>query len=630
MIRKMLRRADDFMLTAEELRLRRLKHRRIFLTVLVLLLALGTVFFAAHPIAGAIKGWQARRHAARVPVLLDEGEWNEAEKEAIAAYQLRPSEPEAVRAVARFLARARNPQALGFWKNLRNVSKLTREDLRDEATIALVAGETERAAAAIEQLLANGGKEASPHDWLLGAELALRNGAPDEVQAKLRKIFDTSAASDREQLQAAVLELRAANVNGGSIDQQRQADAWSRIIKLAHGKSDTALDALLLLAQRALSLTPSTINDQPSTLSSGLPPNELIAALENHPLAKVPHKLLALDLQMQADPAKKNALIDRAIQDWKDTDATSLTALAKWLNSKGEHQRELDTIPLDKALQNRELFLQHVDALGGLARWSEIKQLLEYERFPLDPVIQRMYLARCYVQLGEKTASENNWKRAVEVASSDVQKLVTLGDYAEKNGALDIAETAYNSAAAQMPKLRIAQEGRLRVAQAHLDTKKIHAVLAEMLNIWPNDTAIQNDEAYTRLLLLPNSTGGTSSVSSQKVRDATEGIPPTNASTSAELIAIEHLAEKLVQREPASLPHRTLLALARLRFGLPASALDAYGIDVPHKARTASAVAVRCAALMANGRIDEAKSLIAELQRDQLLPEERALIDSLL
>ena len=83
-----------------------------------------------------------------------------------------------------------------------------------------------------------------------------------------------------------------------------------------------------------------------------------------------------------------------------------------------------------------------------------------------------------------------------------MQKLLTLADYAEKNGALDIAETAYSAATNEMPKLRAAQQGRLRVAQAQRDTKKIHAVLADMLKIWPNDTAIQNDEAYTRLLLI--------------------------------------------------------------------------------------------------------------------------------
>ena len=43
-----------------------------------------------------------------------------------------------------------------------------------------------------------------------------------------------------------------------------------------------------------------------------------------------------------------------------------------------------------------------------------------------------MYLARCYAQLGSKTASENNWQRALEAAEADAPQLLTLGDYDEK------------------------------------------------------------------------------------------------------------------------------------------------------------------------------------------------------
>ena len=134
-------------------------------------------------------------------------------------------------------------------------------------------------------------------------------------------------------------------------------------------------------------------------------------------------------MQIHADPSQKDALIARAITTWKNADAESLAALATWLNGKGEYQRNLDAIPLEKALQARELFLQHVDALGALGRWNEIKQLLGDERFPLDPVTQEMYLARCCAQLDEKAASANHWQRALEAAGNDTQKLLALADY---------------------------------------------------------------------------------------------------------------------------------------------------------------------------------------------------------
>ena len=280
------------------------------------------------------------------------------------------------------------------------------------------------------------------------------------------------------------------------------------------------------------------------------------------------------------------------------------------MNGKNEFQKTLDTIPLEKALQSRDLFLRYLDALGALGRWNEIKQLLGSERFPLDPVLQAMYLARCSGQLGEKTAAGNNWRRALEATGDDVQKLITLAQYAEKNENAEIAEAAYNGAAATSPKLRVAHDGRLRLAQASRDTKKLHAVLAGMLALWPNDPAIQNDEAYTRLLLLPPA-------------DGEEHVDEINA--------IEQLAEKLIEREPASLAHRTLLALARLWQGRAAEALQVYaGINVPKRVVTPSALAVHAAILAATNAADGARAEAAQIPVDKLLPEERALIANLL
>jgi hypothetical protein len=163
---------------------------------------------------------------------------------------------------------------------------------------------------------------------------------------------------------------------------------------------------------------------------------------------------------------------------------------------------------------------------------------------------------------------------------------------------------------------RPAYQGRLRIAQARRQTKQMHDLLAAMLKLWPNDTAIQNDEAYTRLLLLGSETKN-------------QEIKRSGGKSDSELREIEKLAEQLVTREPKSLPHRTLLALARLRQGLPSSALKAYDIEVPQEAITPSAAAVRAAALAANGRSNEARSVIAQIPLDRFLPEERILIGRL-
>ena len=586
---------------------------------LVLLFVAG--YFGRRPGINAVKAWQARRHAANAFAYINKQNWTDARKEATAAYQLRPTEPQALRAVARFLSRTRQPDALEFWQQLEKIAPLTREDRQDEAAVAIMAGETTRAETAVHTLLES--KDVDPGSWLLAAQLSIQKGVADDAMSALRKTFTHPRATEQQQLQAALLELSLGSGTAGP--DERATDAWLRIEKISKGKSATALDALVLLARRELSTSPSTT--QPLNGSTGA---ELPQRLASHPLSRAPQKLLSLDLVDHATPSRHDELIAEGIAQWKDGDSDDLLALATWLSGKTEFQKTLETIPLEKALLSRELFLQYVDALGGLGRWSEIKQLLESERYPLDPVVQLMYLARCNAQLGEKTAAENNWQRALESAGGDVGKLISLGEYAEKNGIVDVAQSAFSAAATEAPKLRAAQQGRLRIAQRGGDTKKIHAILADMLKIWPNDAAVQNDEAYTRLLLLDsNSRNDEARMTNDEKENAEHrtSAEKTLNSQPSTLNELEQLAANLVAKNPRSMPHRTLLALARLKQHRATEALAVYeNITVARGALTPPALAVHAAVLAANGHTEEARAEAAQIKPEQLLAEEKALL----
>jgi tetratricopeptide (TPR) repeat protein len=265
-------------------------------------------------------------------------------------------------------------------------------------------------------------------------------------------------------------------------------------------------------------------------------------------------------------------------------------------------------IPLDRATQSRELFLEHVDALAALNRWDEMKKLLEGERYPLDPVIQNMYLARCYTEQGERVSADNNWQQAIENSAGDLTKLLMLAAYAEKNGAPQVAATAYDAAVAVSPKSREAQLGRLRSIRDRGDTKKIQSILDELLKIWPSDTNLQNDQAYVRLLLLPKDT----------------------KPDSSDLKSIETLAQKLVDGQPSSLPHRTVVALALLKENRAYTALSLYNnLVVSQNAISPSTIAVHAAVLAASGQPESAKTEAQKIPVEKLLPEERALITNL-
>lgn len=584
--------------------LRRQRRKKILRIAAVAAVVLAIGYFTARPVVHALKAWQARRHARKAFALIEKQNWLEAREQAVAAFQLRATEPQAVRAVARVLSGIGQQEALEFWERLAKLEPLSSEDLRDEARVALRTGDTVVAKSAVDQL--TNAKSPAPADWLLAAQLAAQTGSPEQAGAALQKVVADPHATPRELLDASLLQLAVSAHEQDST--AATTEAWKRIEQIGKSGDDAGLDALVFLARAVLSRGSGVA--APVAISE----TDLAEAIDHHALAKTAHKLIAADLRIRADPEQREKLVATAAAQFHNGDLQSLEALAGWLNSKGEFQRELEAIPAERAMQDRELFLQHVDALAGLGRWADVRDLLERKAGPIDPVIQFMYLARCTAQLGETTATENNWQRALEAAAGDPAKLMVLGSYAEKNGTNDVAAQAYDGAIAAAPKLRQPREARLRLAYAAHDTPRVHAILADMLKLWPDDTAVQNDDAYTRLLLL----GGTGSVPSSKTAD------------NPEIAAIEQLAAKLVAAEPASLAHRTLLALARLRLGQPARALEVYSnVSVPKNVATPSALAVHAAVLAANGRREDAATEMRDVAAERLLPEEAALIQNI-
>ena len=250
----------------------------------------------ARPTRRAVKSWQARRQADKAFSLIAAEEWNEATKRARNAYQLSANEPEAIRAVARLLSRTRQPEALNFWKALREKQPLKREDLRDEAAIALVIGESAIAGRAVEALSGKMEGGPGPADWLLAAQLAAQTRAPDKLTEYLAKVVADPKSTERQVFQASLFQLAATRADAPGA-RETQAPAWTRITKIARGQSDVALDALTVLAQHALS-SPNEIVADPAIM----PDAEVIQALQAHPLAKAAQKLLAVDLQMHLDP----------------------------------------------------------------------------------------------------------------------------------------------------------------------------------------------------------------------------------------------------------------------------------------------------------------------------------------
>ena len=593
----------------EEIRARRI---RLFVFVgAIATCALGVaLYFAAPPIGGAIKAWQSRRLAHQAFALIEQKKWNEANAKARDAYLLRPTEPQAWRAIARLASRrGQGTAVLEWWKKVDEAHRLTIEDRRDYAASALAAGELVVAAPQVDLLLSQKGGSA-PLDLLLAAQLAARRQNGVLALDYTERATTDPRAKPNELLAGAVLVLSMTKPNSPPYSK-----AWESIVKLARDPANPAsLDALVFLA-RQQSRAPSSFPGEETPFSRDvraapqpetMGPLEVADALEKHPDARPSHQLLALGLRAQHNPALASQYVADAVERFgsgdRSGDDETLAALAAWLNGVGRADKTLQVLPLDRALRGRDLFLQHVNALAALERWNEVKEILNSERFPLEPVFQHMYLAVARTRLGETTAATDEWQRALEAANTP-EKLLAFADYAEQDHVNEVADRAYSEAIRLAPKNRAAYAGRLRVALASDHTTEAQTIAEEIVKIWPDDAAARNQDDYLRLLL------GASG-------DAAE--------------AAERQAQILVAQEPWNWSARATLGLAQLRLGRNADALAVFRKVRATGAEPPGALAVRAAILAINGYEEGARRDAHNLGAEHLLPEERALIAPLL
>ena len=665
---------DDLDLTPpEEIRARRIR-RWIFLGTLAACVLGIAIYFAAPRIGGIIKAWQSRRLAREAFALIDQKKWTEANAKARDALLLRPTEPEAWRAAARYLFRTgRADQALEWWQKLDDQNRLAIDDRREFVGAALIAGEIPIAAKQVEALLAQPGGPA-PIDMVWAGQVAARHSDPVLALDYADRALADKRAKPYDILSAATLVLSVTNPYS-----QPYASAWRQIEAVARDpKNPTSLDALAVLANEqatppmpaigdnaSLSLessptpgptpaaqeaaasagtdtvsaeaasvravsTPQTtpVRQTGNTLTLTLaatPPQapdgrtmsltEVANALENHPNAQPYHKLLALEVRVRQDPILTDQYVADAVERFGNASRLAqgyqggaeladetLAALAAWLNKVGRPAKTLEVLPQARAVQRENLSVHYLNALAALQRWDDFKNVLTSEHFPIEPVLQHMYLALAQTHIGSTIGANNEWQRALEVANTP-EKLLVLGHSAEQNSANDIADAAYAGAIRITSKNREAYTGRLRVALAAEDTTQAESLAAEIAELWPDDAQARNQDNYLRLLL---------------------GAPSDQAE------AAEREAYVLVRKEPRNWQARATLGLARLRLGRTKDALTAIrdlrvtGVEPP------GPLAVRAAILAANGYEEGARHDARILAAKPLLPEERALIAPLL
>ena len=582
---------------------RKKKTRQIAIAWAILIVGGIALYFVWAPATVRLRGWQGRRAAGQAETLMDRDQWTQGAERVRAAFDLAATDPATWHAIARLLSQSGdNGEALRWWRKFAEVRPLTTSDRRNYATAALSANELAFAAGQIDQLLAE--KPVAASDLRLAAQLATLQGGSATALDYAQRALRSPDAPPLEVLRSAVLVF--VNTTPAGI---AYSDALHQFVDLARRDPGPAgLQALRMMAapDHKARMTNAGPGEPRIIFSSSGPDfmstDEIADKIEHHPMAVAYDRLCAAGLRAQNDATGAERHLNETIEECRRGDNKTLVALAEWLYDHGRVKTMVQILPLERVVEDHQLFLERIDALNGAGQFSDLAEMLSVENPILDPMLGHVFLALAKARLGEKAPSANEWERAVETADT-TQRCLLLAQYAEKSGLSQIADGAYEKALKQQPRLRSAYLARLRLAEATGETEKAYQIAEMLVERWPEDTNSRMLEIYLRLLL---------------------------GSSAADTKIAEEEADVVLERNPENVGARMVLALARLKSGRQLAALEAVSNDLPGHLPAVPPLAVRAAALDANGWHKEAREEARKLVAVDLLPEERNLVAALI
>lgn len=326
----------------------------------------------------------------------------------------------------------------------------------------------------------------------------------------------------------------------------------------------------------------------------------LVQKLRNHPAATAQDQLVSLEVEARAGGKEVPAIISEFVDRMATAPLPDRCFYATWLCSQKGFEEALRLVTEEDALTEREAALVRLEALSGLGRWSDARALLE--KIPdatLPPALRSLFLARCAEELGDPQGASALWglvRRDIRLADPD--SVAFIARQAEARGQRSIAAAGYRTLSHT--------EGREREG------------LGGMLRTLPLDTPADDVvEIYSSLAALDPSNV-----------DALAGATYFRLLGRLELEQARADAAALLEKQPDSIPLRTIAALALLRAGDKAGAAAVLDRPLPAEVDWSTQPdrwkAVVIAVLEANGR--DASAFRGILKKENLRPEEFSLL----
>lgn len=522
----------------------------------------------------SIKEWRARRYAERGAALARGGNVEAARMACLRALALDRNCLPATRELANLVPGGDVLNILLLRARIADLAPADLGNLVQMASIALLANRPDMAARAIRDLERAEGITARV--LKLRTSLALVRGNDAGASVASRELLKHDPQDAVARLNAALAEIRSGVAT----------EATERELK-ALRSSDAALGALCGLRDLAMNRS-----DRQGAI-------EYAEAILKLPQAVFADWLLHANLVSEENPARVDELLTK-LTARAGADPRALSSIAGWLRQHGRSEAIEPWIASCEALKHDPTTTQMIRADDLMARgaWTELDALLAAQNWGSMNFIRVAAMARASRARGQNEVFTKRWKEATDPA---LEKLVTTRmlaeltagwpEWSEQTDAFlwRASEHGPDYAVWALPELQ-------RRLTERRDTFGLLRVTKAMLRLRPNSDPVRNNLAFYSLLLNTGAEGG--------------------RQTAAELYG-------KYPSDPAIVSTYALSLLLRDRASEALSALE----RLPSTARESEAIALYYALILAKtGDTQHANEALAHVHREQLLPEEEALL----
>jgi len=525
--------------------------------------------------SASIQKWRARRYAERGIALAHGGNVEAARTACLRALLFDRNSLPATRELLVLLPAGDLQNTLLLRARLADLDPADRDNLEQMASLALRLNRSDMAAKAIRDLeRAEGG---TPRLLKLRANLALVSGDDAGALAASRRSLEHDPQNTTSRLGVALAEIRSGVATEAT---ERELTSLS--------EDDTArLGALRSLRDLAL------LNGDRKKAANHA------AAITKLPQAAFADWMLHADLAAEESFSGVDDLLP-VLTTRAGSNPRALGSIASWLRKHGRGDAVESWIASNDALKRDPTTAQMIRADNLMARgaWVELDALLGGQKWGSMDFIREAALARVARARDQSNDSAKHWREATDAALGKLataRMLVELTsawpEWSEQTGAFlwRASEHGPEYAVWALPELQ-------RRAGEKRDSFALLRVTKAMQRLEPNSDPVRNNLAFYSLLL----NVGTDSAN-QIADDLFAKYPADPAIVSTYALSL------LLRKRPSE----ALAALERL----PATVQES-GPIAPYYAL----------ALAKTGNTQRANEVLAHVRREQLLPEEEALL----